>query len=246
MKVRTVIADDEAAARLGLGDLLASTDWIELVGECADGLAAVEMIERLRPELVFLDIQMPGLLGTEVLSQLSQRPHVVFTTAYSEHAASAFELGALDYLLKPFGGERLGMALDRIRAVLGEPQPALAAVDRLREVLRSGPMSRLFVRVGGTIVPLAVEEVRHFEAWGDYVTTHLADARHVLHLSLNRLESRLAPERFLRIHRAHIVNLDHVRAFRKEGRGRMVAELADGTRLPVSRARASALRDLGV
>jgi two-component system, LytTR family, response regulator len=246
MKVRTVIADDEAAARLGLGDLLAGTDWIELVGECADGHAAVEMIERLHPELVFLDIQMPGLLGTEVLAQLSQRPHVVFTTAYSEHAASAFELGALDYLLKPFGSERLGLALDRIRAALGEPQPSPTAIDRLCEVLRSGPMSRLFVRVGGTIVPLAVDDVRHFEAWGDYVTAHLANGRHVLHLSLNRLESRLAPARFLRIHRAHIVNLDHVRAFRKEGRGSMVAELGDGTRLPVSRSRASALRDIGV
>jgi two-component system, LytTR family, response regulator len=246
MKVRTVIADDETAARLGLGDLLASTDWIELVGECADGHAAVEMIETLRPDLVFLDIQMPGLLGTEVLAELSQRPHVVFTTAFSEHAASAFELGALDYLLKPFGSERLGIALDRIRAVLGEPQSSPAVADRLREVLRSGPMSRLFVRVGGTIVPLAVDEVRHFEAWGDYVTAHLANSRHVLHLSLNRLESRLEPERFLRIHRAHIVNLDCVRAFRNEGRGRMVAELDDGSRLPVSRSRASALRELGV
>lgn len=246
MKVRTVIADDEAAARLGLGDLLAGMDWIELVGECADGHAAVEMIERLHPELVFLDIRMPGLLGTEVLAQLSQRPHVVFTTAYSEHAASAFELGALDYLLKPFGSERLGLALDRIRAALGEPQSSPTAMDRLREVLRSGPMNRLFVRIGGTIVPLAVDEVHHFEAWGDYVTAHLAAGRHVLHLSLNRLESRLAPARFLRIHRAHIVNLDHVRAFRKEGRGGMVAELGDGTRLPVSRSRASALRDLGV
>ena len=107
-------------------------------------------------------------------------------------------------------------------------------------------MSRLFARIGGTIVPLTVDEVRHFEACGDYVAAHLAGSRHILHLSLNRLESRLAPNRFLRIHRAHIVNLDRVRAFRKEGRAGMVAELDDGTRLPVSRSRASALRDLGV
>jgi two-component system LytT family response regulator len=104
----------------------------------------------------------------------------------------------------------------------------------------------LFQRAGGTIIPLAIENILRFEAWGDYVIAHAADAGHVIHLSLSRLERRLAPERFLRIHRAHIVNLDHVRAFRRESRGNLVAELADGGCVPVSRSRASALRALGL
>jgi two-component system LytT family response regulator len=243
--VTVLIADDEPIARAGLRDLLAAHDWLECVGEAASGPAAVAAIDALRPELVFLDVQMPGLLGTDVLVRVKHRPCVVFTTAYAEHAVAAFELGALDYLLKPFGPERLAAALDRVRAALGEPSAA-PPLDRLREALSQGPMSRLFVRRGGAIVPVAVGDVSWFEAQGDYVVAHAGGARHVLHLSLNRLEARLDPARFLRIHRTHIVNLDRVKVFRRHGKGRLVAELADGTELPVGRSRARGLRGLGV
>lgn len=245
MKATVLIADDEPIARAGLRDLLAAHDWLECVGEAANGPAAVAAIDALRPELVFLDVQMPGLLGTDVLRHVRHQPFVVFTTAYAEHAVAAFELGALDYLLKPFGPERLAAALERVRAALGEPSAA-PPLDRLREALAQGPMSRLFVRRGGAIVPVAVAEVSWLEAQGDYVVAHSGGARHVLHLSLNRLEARLDPARFLRIHRAHIVNLDRVKVFRRHGKGRLVAELADGTELPVGRSRARGLRDLGV
>ncbi|NOT09076.1 MAG: response regulator transcription factor [Gemmatimonadales bacterium] len=245
MRVRALIADDEPVARAGLRHMLAGITWVETIGEAADGLAAVEAINTLRPELLFLDIQMPGLVGTEVLSRVSCQPHVVFTTAYAQHAVTAFELGALDYLLKPFGPERLQVTLERVRAVLGEPagQPAL---DRLQEALSSGPMSRLFVRSAGSVIPLAVESVLRFEARGDYVAAYAGGARHLLHLSLNRLEARLDPKRFVRIHRAHIVNLDRVTAFRPVGKGRLVAELSDGTHLPVGRSRAQELRGLPI
>jgi two-component system, LytTR family, response regulator len=245
MKVTTLIADDEPVARAGLRDMLAGVEWLTCVGEAASGPAAVDAINQLRPELVFLDVQMPGLLGTDVLRRVQHQPFVVFTTAYAQHAASAFELGALDYLLKPFGPDRLATTLERVRAALGEPH-TLPAFDRLREALGSGPMSRLFVRSGGAIIPVAVESVAWFEAWGDYVTAHAGRARHVLHLSLSHLEARLDPKRFLRIHRTYIVNLDHVTAFRRQGKERMVAELADGARLVVSRSRAKELRSLGV
>ena len=244
MKVPVLIADDEPIARAGLRDLLAEHDWLECVGEAASGPAAVAAIDALRPELVFLDVQMPGLLGTDVLARVEHRPHVVFTTAYAEHAVAAFELGALDYLLKPFGPERLAAALERVRAAFGEPAPA-PALDRLREALAQGPMSRLFVRRGAAIVPVAVGEVSRFEAQGDYVVAHAGEARHVLHLALARLEERLDQERFLRVHRAHIVNLDRVWAFRRRGKGRLVAELTDGAEVPVSRSRARDLRGLG-
>ncbi len=243
--VTTLIADDEPVARAGLRQMLGAHDWIRCVGEAAHGLAAVEAINMLRPELVFLDVQMPGLLGTEVLERIAHQPFVVFTTAYGQHAVTAFELGAVDYLLKPFGEERLAAALERVRAALGEPV-ATPPLDRLGEVLRNGPMTRLFVRRGTAIVPLAVSEVAWFEADGDYVVAHAGGARHWVHLALNRLETRLDPAKFVRIHRTHIVNLDFVAAFRRHGRSGMTAELRNGVQLAVSRQRATELRKLGM
>ena len=244
MKVATFGVDDEPVARAGLRAMLRAFDWVEVVGEAADGESAVAAIDALRPELVFLDVQMPGLLGTEVLRRLERPPFVIFTTAYSEHAVTAFELGAVDYLLKPFGPSRLVAAMERVRSALGEPAPA-DALERLSGALAGGPISRLFVRIGGTLVPLPVERVSWFEANGDYVTAHAGNARHLLHLSLSRLEARLDARRFVRVHRTHIVNLDQVRAFRRDARGNLEAELLDGARVPVSRARAQELRSLG-
>ncbi|HEV2149732.1 MAG TPA: LytTR family DNA-binding domain-containing protein [Longimicrobiaceae bacterium] len=244
MKVTAFVADDEPVARAGLRAMLRELDWVDVVGEAADGESAVTRIHELRPELVFLDVQMPGLLGTDVLRRLERAPFVIFTTAFSEHAVSAFELGAVDYLLKPFGPSRLAAAMERVRSALGEPAP-VDAFERLSGALAGGPISRLFVRVGGTLVPLPVERVSWFEASGDYVTAHAGNTGHLLHLSLSRLEARLDPRRFVRVHRTHIVNLDQVRAFRRDARGNLEAELLDGARVPVSRARAQELRRLG-
>ncbi|MDF1501579.1 LytTR family DNA-binding domain-containing protein [Roseisolibacter sp. H3M3-2] len=244
MKVRAFVADDEPIARAGLRAMLRAFDWVEVVGDAADGPSAVAAITALRPELVFLDVQMPGMLGTDVLRRVERPPFVVFTTAFSEHAVTAFELGAVDYLLKPFGPTRLAAAMDRVRASIGEPAPA-DALERLSGALGGGPISRLFVRVGGALVAVPVERVSRFEADGDYVIVHDGDARHVLHLALSRLETRLDPRRFARVHRAHVVNLDQVRAFRPDAAGNLEAELADGSRVPVSRARAQELRKLG-
>lgn len=244
MKITAFVADDEPLARAGLRAMLGAFEWVEVVGEAADGEAAVKGIEALRPELVFLDVQMPGLLGTDVLRRLERPPFVIFTTAYSEHAVSAFELGAVDYLLKPFGPTRLAAAMERVRSALGEPA-TVDAFERLSGALGGGPISRLFVRIGGALVPLPVERVSRFEADGDYVIAHAENARHVLHLSLNRLEARLDPRRFSRVHRAHIVNLEQVRAFKRDAGGNLEAEMVDGARVPVSRARAQELRKLG-
>lgn len=216
-----------------------------MVGEASNGPAAVETINRLKPELVFLDIQMPGLLGTEVLRHIAHQPFVIFTTAYAQHAATAFELGAIDYVLKPFGADRLAKSLERVRSAIGEPVSP-SAFDRLRETLGTGPMSRLFVRSGNNVIPVPVNGISWFEADGDYVVAHTDTARHMLHLSLNRLETRLDPKKFVRIHRAHIVNMDRVVAFRRQDRARLVAEMSDGTRLAVSRERAKEIREAGV
>jgi two-component system LytT family response regulator len=245
VKVRTLVVDDEPLARTGLRAMLTAFDWVDIVGEAGDGEAAVEAIDRLKPELVFLDVQMPGLFGTDVLRRIERQPFIIFTTAFSQHAVTAFELGAVDYLLKPFGPARLSAAMARIRAAIGEPV-GVSALERLSGALTSGPISRLFVRTGGNLVPLPIADVAWFEADGDYVTAHTARTRYALDLSLTRLEERLDSRRFVRVHRAHIVNLDHVRAFKRDLRGNLTAELVSGRRVPVSRARAQDLRSLGL
>jgi two-component system LytT family response regulator len=241
VKVTTLVVDDEPVARAGLKGMLAAFDWIKVIGEAADGESAARAIETLKPELVFLDVQMPGLLGTDVLRQITHRPFVIFTTAYSQHAVTAFELGAVDYLLKPFGAARLAAAMERVRGAIGEPS-SVDAIERLSGAFGGGPITRLFVRVGNSTVLVPVDRVSWLEADGDYVVAHVGGSRHLLHLSLSSLVARLDPKRFTQVHRAHVVNLDHVRAFKRDARGNVEAELNDGTRVPVSRARAQELR----
>ena len=224
--------------------MLSAFDWIDVLGEAADGQSAVRSIDRLKPELVFLDVQMPGLLGTDVPRLITHRPFVIFTTAYSQHAVTAFELGAVDYLMKPFGPSRLAAAMERIRGAVGEPA-AVDPIERLSGALGGGPITRLFARIGNAIVPIPVDRVSRLEASGDYVVVHVDDSRHLLHVSLSSLVSRLDPRRFVQVHRAHAVNLDHVREFKRDPRGNLEAELRDGTRVPVSRARAQEVRSLG-
>jgi two-component system, LytTR family, response regulator len=244
-RVTALIADDEPIARAGLRRMLAAHEWVDVIGDAVHGPEAADAINRLTPDLVFLDIQMPGLLGTEVLTRITHRPRVVFTTAFAQHAVTAFELGAVDYLLKPFGADRLATTMERIRASLGEPT-APSALDRISDVFGSGQMQRVFVRVGAAIVPVPVSSITWFEADGDYVIAHTERGRHLLAVSLNRVEARLDPKRFVRIHRTHIVNLDAVVAFRRHGKGGMTAELRGGIQLAVSRAKAQELRKLGV
>lgn len=241
-RVTALVIDDEPVARAGLRHLLAEVEWIECIGEADSGPSALAAIDSLKPELVFLDIQMPGLLGTDVLRRVQHQPFVVFTTAFAEHAVTAFELGALDYLLKPFGEDRLLATLERLRAAIGEPRAA--QIDRFSEAMSRGPMSRLFVRIGRSIVPVAVNDIAWFETVGDYTIAHEGTTQHVLHVALSQLEGRLDPQKFLRIHRSRVINLDFVKAFRKNPEGRMVAHLFDGTALMVSKARAQDVRVL--
>lgn len=243
MKVSALVVDDEPIARAGLKGMLATFDWMEVIGEAADGQSAVSKIDALKPELLFLDVQMPGLLGTDVIRQIEHRPFVIFTTAYSQHAVTAFELGAVDYLVKPFGPARLAAAMERVRGAIGEPS-TVDAIERLSGALGGGYITRLFVRTGNALVPISVDHVSRLEADGDYVVAYVGNARHLLHLSLAGLIARLDPKRFTQVHRTHVVNLDHVRAFKRDVRGNLEAEMNDGTRVPVSRARAQELRGL--
>jgi len=246
MTLSVLIVDDEPLARQRLQRMLRGEPDLELLPPCADGRSAVAAIGEHQPDLMFLDVQMPGMSGFDVLAAVGAKhmPVVVFVTAHDRFALQAFEAEALDYLLKPFGAERLERTLDRVRAVLGEPAPA-SAFERFRESSRGGPISRLFVRSGRAIIPVAVDSVSWFASDGDYVAVHVGRTRHLIHLALSRLESRLDPAKFIRIHRTAIVNLDHVKAFKRDDAGQFVAEMMDGTRLDVSRSKARELRELG-
>ncbi|HEY0529782.1 MAG TPA: LytTR family DNA-binding domain-containing protein [Gemmatimonadaceae bacterium] len=246
MKVRAVIVEDEAISRARLCELLGHVDWIECVGEAADGIAAVQMIDDLRPDLVFLDIEMPGLSGIDVLERITHDPAVVFTTAYDRYAVTAFELEALDYLLKPFGEKRLEGALERVRKTL-QTESAVPVAERARAALAADePFSRIFVRDRGRIIPIAVDRIDRLEAEDDYVGVHTSGRRYLVYLSMNAFEARLDPQRFIRIHRSHIVNLDSVAAFLPEDGGRLTIEMKDGAKLTASRTRARELKHLAI
>lgn len=238
--VRTLIVDDEELARERLRRLLAVEPGFEVVGECADGPAALAELARAAPELVLLDVQMPGMDGFELLER-AQRPlpAVVFVTAHDRHALRAFEVHALDYLLKPCGRERLHEALARARAAverarLGElDERVLALVAELRERRRFP--ERLIVRGSGRVSFVAVAEIDRIEACGNYARLVCGTESHLLRRTLNALEAELDPATFVRIHRSSIVRGARVKRLEPLAHGDAVAVLADGTRLPVSR-----------
>ncbi len=241
--IRAVIADDEPLARQQLRDLLADVPWIAVAGETGDGAATVRTVNTVRPDLLFLDIQMPAGDGLEVLQQLVHRPQVVFTTAFDKYAVAAFEVQALDYLLKPFGAKRLEQALERVRQYLRAPNGDTMWERFEAATARHQPLRRLYVRVGGRIVPVPVERILHCEARGDYVAVHTADGAYIVNASLEYLAHRLSPESFVRIHRSRIVNLEAVEAFERHDDKRVRARLKNGTTVVASRAWSSALRD---
>jgi len=242
MMASAVIADDEPLAREKLRGLLADVDWIRCVGEATTGPDTVTMVNRARPDLLFLDIRMPGHSGLEVLARLRHRPIVVFTTAHHEFAVAAFEVRALDYLLKPFGRRRFAETLTRVRESLTAAAD-VSAVERARDALERGrPLQRIFVRTRGRITPVAVDEVTRFEARDDYVAIHAAPGRYLASLRLGDLEHMLDADRFLRIHRSHIVNLNAVLTIEPHATGRLLVTLRDGTRLFASRARSKRIR----
>ncbi len=249
MTTSAVIVEDEPIARAQLRALLAPVEWIDVVGEAGDGVAAVALIDRLRPDIVFLDIEMPELNGLEVLRRIRHEPAVIFTTAYDEFAVAAFELEAIDYLLKPFGRTRLAAALERVHRMVRDgdddtvERRAAQALDRAS---RQEPLARILVRDRGRITPIALDEIERLEADDDYVAVHSRGHRYLVYLKMNDFEARLDPRRFVRVHRSHIVNLDHVAALTPFDPTRLQVEMRDGTKVVASRTRSRELRGLVV
>jgi two-component system LytT family response regulator len=249
VKTRAVIVEDEPIARRQLRELLGDVEWIEYVGEAADGASAVALIDRVRPDLVFLDIEMPELSGLEVLRRVAHDPAIIFTTAYDKFAVAAFELEAIDYLLKPFGRDRLYAALERVRRAMhgGDAVPVLRrAGEALDQLSGTGALERIFVRDRGKILPIAVADIERLEADDDYVAVHTRGRRFLVYLGMNEFEARLDSRKFLRVHRSHIVNLDHVAALAPFDGARLQIEMRDGTKLIASRTRSRELRGLAI
>jgi two-component system, LytTR family, response regulator len=238
MILRTVVAEDEPLARQRLRRFVERDPRLVLVGEAESGPAAVELIDRLAPDVVFLDVQMPECSGLEVLERAAHRPAPVFTTAYPDYALRAFEVEAYDYLVKPFGWTRFQAAVDRVaRRLAAPPAPAPATV--------SAPyLERLFVRRRGEMVPVSMRDVHRIEGAGDYVTLCTGADQVLADISLNELERRLDPACFRRVHRAHIVNLDHVSAIRPYDERRLSVRFADGSEVVASRAGSQSLREM--
>jgi two-component system LytT family response regulator len=240
-QVRAVLVEDEPHARRSLREYATAVPWLELVGEAGDGAEAVRVINRLEPDLVFLDICLPELSGLEVVERIHPTPEIVFTTAYDRFALAAFEVGALDYLLKPFGRQRFATTLERVHRCF-TPR-TIAAAERACIAFGS-PLRRLFARTPNGIVPIDVRTIHHVQASGDYVEVHCESGSYLLHMSLGELASRLDPELFYRVHRSHLVNLEAVERLHPFDDRRFLIQLRDGREVLASRSASELLRRL--
>ena len=245
MQSSILIADDEPLARRTLRQYLLDLGWVGPILEAGDGEAAIAIGNGRRPDLLFLDVVMPGATGLEVLERLQYEPKVIFTTAHDRYAVSAFELGALDYLLKPFGRDRLERVLHRAQAALdGLATPVLS---RARESLeRSRPVSRIFVRDGVRILPISMASLERVQGADDYVTVYTAEKEYLVSIRLSDLEGVLPAGIFLRIHRSHLINLEHIVSIEPYDGARVQVVMKSSARIIASRAGSKRLRDLAL
>jgi len=234
-RFRAIIVDDEDLARQVIREMLQSHPEVEIAGECANGFEAVRMTGESKPDLLFLDIQMPKLDGFEVLELIGSEVAIVFVTAHDEHALRAFEVHAVDYLLKPFTAERFDAALERVKQRIGQKLPAptdLTAATR-------GPgqyTERIVVKDGTRVQIIPIAKLDYAEGQDDYVALASQGKKHLKQQTISSLEAALDPKNFVRIHRSYLVNLERVARLEPYGKDSHLAILNDGARLPVSRA----------
>lgn len=243
-RIRTVLVDDEEPARDLLREYLGAHTDVEIVAECSNGFEAVKVLAELSPDLVFLDIQMPKLDGFEVLELAPAPRAVVFCTAFDEYALKAFEVHAADYLLKPFGRDRLAAALDQVRSRLAAavPPPTTRVAADAR-----GPgrwAERIVVKDGSRVHVIPSDRLERAEAQDDYVELYADGKSYLKQQTLSDLEMALDPQRFVRVHRSHLVALDHIARIEACGKDSRVAVLRDGREIPVSRSGHARLREL--
>jgi len=236
--IRAILADDEVLARQKLRQLLRTERDVEIVGECATASETVELTRAAQPDLLFLDVRMPGMDGFDIIGALAQdehvqMPNIIFTTAYDQYALRAFEVHALDYLLKPFTAERLQSAVQRVR------EHALVDVkageSQEQDGISSGPTTRMVFKSRGRILFLSVSEIRWISAEENYVRLCTGQETHLLRETMMHLEERLDPRLFLRVHRSFMVNLNYVKEVRTDADGDAAVVMHDGQKIAMSR-----------
>jgi two-component system LytT family response regulator len=237
-RLRVVVVDDEPLARSVVREYLGRHPGVEVVAECANGFEAIKAVAELSPDLMFLDVQMPKLNGFEVLELIGHSVPVIFTTAYDQYALRAFDVHAVDYLLKPFSEERFAEAMSRARERSTSPSGATADIAALLADARprQAPLERVLIREGAQVHVLPVERIDYVEAQDDYVAFKAEGRQYLKDQTMTSLEAMMDPARFVRIHRSYLLNVDRIARVELYAKDSRVAILRDGTRLPVSRA----------
>ncbi len=244
-KIRIIIIDDETPARELIKHYLKEVESIEIIAECADGFSGLKSISSLKPDLVFLDIQMPRLTGIELVEVLTEKPEIIFTTAYDQFAIRAFELNAVDYLMKPFEKRRfldaVKKAIEKIKAGLGNSESASQLLAKKPE--SASPVNRIVVRKANAINIIPVDQIRYVESQDDYVMIYHSGGKALKQQTMKFYEENLPKEDFVRIHRTYIVNVAEIQRIEPYGKDNHVAVLQSGDKLPVSRSGYKQLRE---
>jgi two-component system, LytTR family, response regulator len=243
-KPTCLIIDDEKLARELLTEYLENFPEIELVGEAANGIDGAALIDKLKPDFIFLDVQMPGMTGFDMLDEIDHEPYVIFTTAYDQYAIQAFEKNAVDYLLKPLDAERFKVAVDRAlkrkKMEVGNLEDLLGSMRPVRE--RTSYESHIFVQKSEKLFSLPVEEILHLEASGDYTIITTKGDQFVSSSGIGKLEEIMNPDKFIRVHRSTIVNINYLKEIERHFNGGMVVKMQSGKSFPVSRTYAKQIR----
>ncbi|MEO6921061.1 MAG: LytTR family DNA-binding domain-containing protein [Collimonas sp.] len=247
MKTKTVfIAEDEPLARETLRDWITERPQLRLIGEAADGATALTNIEIMLPEVVFMDIQMPEMTGLEVVRQLVHLPEFIFTTAYDQYAVTAFELNAVDYLLKPFSRERFDAAVERLLGVSAPSADLLQLALKQAAERDTAQLKRILVRDRGHIFPLAMDEIEYLKSEEKYTVIAARKKTFLVRIGLAELSARLDPGKFIRIHRSTLVNLDFVESMKTDEQSQLLLQMRDGTQLVANREASRMLRNMSI
>lgn len=243
-KIKALIIDDEELGRKIIREYLESHPEVEVLAECQDAFEALKAMEKSYPDLLFLDIQMPEVNGFELLEMLEQRPYIIFSTAYDQYAVKAFEINAVDYLLKPFDQQRFDSALERVKDLVRLQQDESEKIRNLLRHIQSDKqyLKNILIKKAGKIIILNINEVQWMEALGDYVNLHTAEDSYLVLQSLKQLETRLEPDKFVRVHRSSIVNLEAIKEIAPWSKGKWKIILADGHEIIISRSGAQRLK----
>lgn len=245
MPIRTLLIEDEQPARELVKHFLSGSADVEIIGECADGFAGLKAIQDLKPDLVFLDIQLPKLTGLELLELLENPPVIIFTTAYDQYAIKAFEMSALDYLLKPFSLERFNAALDKARQRIISGTSEKTVVDKLLQHQSEQPgfLDRVAIKSGSRIHVVSTTSIRYIEAQDDYVMIYCAEGKFLKEKTMKYFEAHLDPDMFVRIHRSYIINVHEIKQIEPLEKESYVVILKDGAKLRASATGYKTLRE---